>query len=239
MLNKELIKKYQKEFNHWLNNENDSSILVKYVNLNYAPDGYQDWHEDGKVFESNLNYLIVINDKYVEFRKALAEGKTIQMYCNIEEEWFDSNNVIKECGFHCSVESYRIKPDKHKFKSEDWVKIYFSDGKSSDDHYIKQVEYCEEDFIQCTDGSSVYFKNTKIEPWIPEKNELYWDLYNNHLCKCTSVMKSKSGEETVFGVTILPTKLTQECLNDVNCLLSTCEPYLGERPKWINLKDLK
>lgn len=68
-MNKELIKKYKPEFEHWLNG---GKLLIKLstgwepVPLDYA------WHLTSK--------LIIIDDEYVELRKALAEGKTIQVY---------------------------------------------------------------------------------------------------------------------------------------------------------------
>jgi len=242
-MNIKLIKKYKKEFDHLVEGGNVLMGKRDYSN------GTVKWYPSisNPFIESSESIVIVINDEFVKYRKALAEGKIVQYnfsmpptnYNNYPTAWNDMDPSIGILSDRAHPGQYRIKPDKHKFKIDDWVKIYFSNGESSDLHYIKQVEHYEEDCIQCTDGSNVYFKNTKIEPWIPETNELYWDLYNNHLCKCTSVMKSKSGEQTVFGVTLLPTKLTQECLNEVSCLLSTCEPYLGERPKWINLKDLK
>ena len=69
-----------------------------------------------------LNY--VINDEFCEFRKALAEGKSIQMLCRydkMEPIWDDMTEVIKSIGFVDVKENYRIKQEEPKFKVGDWV----------------------------------------------------------------------------------------------------------------------
>ena len=70
----------------------------------------------------DLNY--VINDEFYEFRKALAEGKSIQMLCrydSMEPIWDDMTEVIKSIGFVDVKENYRIKPEEPKFKVGDLV----------------------------------------------------------------------------------------------------------------------
>ena len=69
-----------------------------------------------------LNY--VINDEFYEFRKALDEGKSIQMLCRydkMEPIWDDMTEVIKSIGFVDVKENYRIKQEEPKFKVGDWV----------------------------------------------------------------------------------------------------------------------
>ena len=113
-MNKELIKMYFKEFEHWLN---DGKLQAKFV--------YDNWIEAPKdVFSFTMvNFILVIDDEYVEFRKALAEGKTIQMYCSydgVTPFWDDMTEVIKSIGFVMTKENYRIKPEveEPKFKVE-------------------------------------------------------------------------------------------------------------------------
>jgi hypothetical protein len=85
-MNKELIKKYWKEFKHWVNG---GSV--------YFQDKHSEWkeiHNDGRQFK---------------FRKALAEGKTVQSSSE-EDGW-----VVKVGRtFSRPVSCYRIKPDKPK-----------------------------------------------------------------------------------------------------------------------------
>ena len=67
-------------------------------------------------------FKFIINDEFVEFRKALAEGKTIQMYCKYDDVppfWDDMTEVIKSIGFVMTKDNYRIKPEEPKFKVGD------------------------------------------------------------------------------------------------------------------------
>lgn len=70
-MNKELIKKYKPEFEHWLN---DGDIVVgRPISENewvYSTAEEPQWKDD--------NVVYIINDEYIELRKALAEGKIIQ-----------------------------------------------------------------------------------------------------------------------------------------------------------------
>jgi len=70
-MNINLIKKYKKEFDHWL----DGGKLL-YRN---SPDNGIDstWHNadtNKDIFTDKYRIEIVIDDEYVEFRKALVEG---------------------------------------------------------------------------------------------------------------------------------------------------------------------
>ena len=119
-MNRELIKKYKKEFDYWLDNPND--LLFK-SNIDkeskwrklYADGDDWTWTDHNKI-------QIVINDNYVEFRKALAEGKTIQTKLLSQEypsaitnaekrtEWIDFDvNTNKFMGY---PKYYRIKPEE-------------------------------------------------------------------------------------------------------------------------------
>lgn len=107
-MNKELIKKYKAEFEHWLNG---GEIRYKHK------DSVAWWDRGCWDYSTNYVQAIIIKDEYVEFRKALAEGKTIQIINKFNEEWMDLNMVA----FSGPAEYYRIKPEEHTFKVEDWV----------------------------------------------------------------------------------------------------------------------
>lgn len=111
-MNKEFIKTYFKEFEHWLNG---GKVLSKYTLLPEWSDNQTEdiWRIPSKDISK---VLIVINDEYVEFRKALAEGKTIQ-YIDREEYWNDIKFNIDN--YHLS--KLRIKPESPKFKVGDFV----------------------------------------------------------------------------------------------------------------------
>lgn len=107
-MNKELIKKYKPEFDHWLNG---GKLLIKMstgwepVPLEYA------WHLTSK--------LIVIDDSYSHYRKALAEGKTIQ-YRNTSVNGFENWEDLNGLSFNPNFE-HRIKPEEPQLKVGDWV----------------------------------------------------------------------------------------------------------------------
>ena len=68
-MNKELILKYKTEFDHWLNG---GKLRHK---------AYGKWEQTNNIWSCRTADIaaVVIDDQYVEFRKALAEGKTIQI----------------------------------------------------------------------------------------------------------------------------------------------------------------
>ena len=71
-MNKELIKKYKAEFDHWLNGgkllirNNDENIWINMTEAHWDMN-----HE---------TVSIIINDEFSELRKALCDGETIDVY---------------------------------------------------------------------------------------------------------------------------------------------------------------
>lgn len=117
-MNKELIKKYKKEFNHWLNG---GKVLSKYTLLSEWSD-CQDENIWRVPYKDISKVLIIIDDEYAEFRKAFAEGKTVQYQDYFSKEWLD----MKTDHFHGSSDkfyegAYRIKPEEPKFQIGDWI----------------------------------------------------------------------------------------------------------------------
>ena len=161
-MNKELIRKYKDEFDHWLNG---GKLQAKFV--------YDQWVEAPKdIFSYNMvNFVLVIDDEYVEFRRALAEGKTIQ--CNAKENenditytayghmwWTDTTE------FKYATSFYRIKPEEPKFKVGDWV---VHNG------VIKQVTMTVNGLINSLDKQLVVIKKEEsLELWQPRPGEWCW-----------------------------------------------------------------
>ena len=104
-MNKALINKYWKEFCHW---KDGGDIIAYHIRKN-------EWYEPMSPFTSEVD-IYIINDEYVEYRKALAEGKTIQ-FDSKDGKGFKDWDV----DFSASVEDYRIKPDEPEFKVGDYV----------------------------------------------------------------------------------------------------------------------
>ena len=97
---------YFTEFSHWLDG---GKLLHK--------DEFGNWENTRDIWDLRTERIkaVVINDEYVEFRKALAEGKTLQMYCkydSIPPIWDDMTETIKSIGFVIPKENYRVKPEE-------------------------------------------------------------------------------------------------------------------------------
>lgn len=110
-MNKELIKKYKDVFDYWLDG---GKVLYKVNGTNFADREWLYMTDNNPVW--NINFTYVQDDQYAEFRKVLAEGKSLEFYH--EGYW----NICNIHTFSYPVNQYRIKPDEPKFKVGDWVK---------------------------------------------------------------------------------------------------------------------
>ena len=209
-MNKELINKYKPEFDHWLN---DGSILVKYVNKNQAESGYKDWHEDNNVFESNLDYLIIINDQYSIYRKALAEGKTIEYLGQSSNLWHE----VPEPIFILHPTCYRIKPDEPKFKVGDFVTPLNRDINCSV-WKIDKVLSCN-----TLESGIILLDPRTVQLWTPIKGEWCWFYDNPNKDKYCNL--SQFGGES-----------NERCFKtNYGTPWNFCEPFLNSLPSY--LKD--
>ena len=111
-MNKELVKEYKKEFEHWLNG---GKLKVRPNN-----DKWFDVRDDTIWLMPN-DIKIVINDEYVEFRKALAEGKTVQIkeHPSDGDGWYTPQSLKDGTHIFDETCTYRIEPI---FKIGDWVR---------------------------------------------------------------------------------------------------------------------
>ena len=102
-MNKELIKKYKTEFDHWLNG---GKLLAK-PNIK----GWINYYGED-IWTHSAETLIVIDDEYSMFRKALIEGKIVEFkHPQVgDDEW---EIVTPEHLFQSVVpgREYRIKPE--------------------------------------------------------------------------------------------------------------------------------
>lgn len=104
-MNKELILKYKTEFDHWLNG---GKLRHK---------AYGKWEQTNNIWSCRTADIaaVVIDDQYVEFRKALAEGKTIQIagLNPIAHPTIYKNSYVDMEGglFDKAIELYRIKEE--------------------------------------------------------------------------------------------------------------------------------
>ena len=213
-MNKELIKKYSKEFNHWING---GKVLSKYTLLPEWSDNQTEdiWRIPSKDISK---VLIVINDEYVEFRKAFAEGKTVQYQDCFSKEWLD----MKTDHFHGSSDKfyegvYRIKPEEPKFKVGDWV---VHNG------VVKRVTKAVDGYIDSLDNQvAVIMKEESLELWEPKEEEYFW--YKNDLVKFHETQKNLGLLlQSARGCSYYPAEKNFE---------DYCEPFIGKLPS--NLKQ--
>ena len=132
-MNLELIKKYEKEFLHMLHG---GTLLSRVMTSDEDDEMYTIWYEVNACHSMEKwasDYLFrlsnkeceyykpqfIINDEYVEFRKALADGKTIEeLYYTPIEHWGTHLS-----GFAISPKMLRIKPEEH-INDNKWLQYY-------------------------------------------------------------------------------------------------------------------
>ena len=224
-MNKQLITTYFEEFKHWLNGGN--------VQVYYKKDTLPRWYTDDECLEciehesvdnfshilrlslSPEDVLVAIDDEYVEFRKALAEGKTIQ-YRNLNINVFKNWQNLENLKFNPNFE-HRIKPEEPKFKVGDWV---VHNG------VIKRVTMTVNGLINSLDKQlAVIKKEESLELWRPKNNEYFW--YKNDLVKFDKT-PTNAGVllQSIRGCSYYPS----EDFKDF------CEPFIGKLPSY--LKEL-
>ena len=199
-MNKELIKKYKAEFDHSLYG---GKLQVKFVN-----DPWEEAPED--IFSySTVNFVLVIDDEYVEFRKALVEGKTIQYYVDGFVGWQDVKSLNQS---YMHPNSFRVKPERHKFKVGDWV-IYNGE--------YKQVTKAVDGYIDSLDNQvAVIMKEESLELWEPEDGKYFW--YKNDLVKFHETQINLGLLlESARGCSYYPAEKNFE---------DYCEPFIGQLP---------
>ena len=167
-MNKKLIKDNKEAFDHWLNG---GKVISKYTLI---PTWSSCQSEDiWRIPDKNISkVLIVINDEYATYRKALAEGKTIQyMNSNGEIKSLDEWDNIGWKQFKGCVENYRIKPEEPKFKVGDWVRNRINEiGQILQEDYKGKGLYkiSNTHALKCEVGTSA--KDLTI--WVPKSGEL-------------------------------------------------------------------
>lgn len=98
-MNKDLILRYKEQFDYLLNG---GTILGRYSKNSKWESLRLEAFQDKRDFSE-----IIINDEYVELRKALAEGKTIQIFNIHTERWIDIDKILE----NTDIALYKIKPE--------------------------------------------------------------------------------------------------------------------------------
>ena len=225
-MNKELILKYKAEFDHWLNG---GKIL--YASYDLDEKNYSAWyelHHDCKWDYNNAyRFKFIINDAFVEFRKALAEGKTLQYNFgnfgtnkkDFPDSWKDLDLSIGILADRACPENYRIKPEESKFKVGDWVR----DKKRKHKPFMVTSSDLETD--------SPNYVKIDCELWQPQPGEWCWVGYKlmkfNKLIKedYSTTFEFISPNRDVDGYKIKEHILERH--------LQIVEPFIGQLPSYL------
>ena len=116
---KELIKKYKPEFDHWMNG---GTLL--YRHFDYKKQEFNLWEVCDEGFLWNVRPIkhpcIIINDEYVELRKALAEGKIVEVAIDHNDiDGYIWKSVEDDEFHHFNIDEIRIKPENQNRKDQD------------------------------------------------------------------------------------------------------------------------
>lgn len=217
-MNKELIKKYKSEFNHWINR---GKLLQKQINL-VIPAKLEEFLEDWNRPIDEL--AVIINDEYAEFRKALAENKEVEYsITDLNRNHIRWVNVLDQANsynidtkvFNYELSAYRIKPEEPKFKVGDWV---IHNGK------YKRVTKAVDGYIDSLDNAvAVIMKEESLELWKPKDKEYFW--YKNDLVKFHET-------QTNHGTLLRSARKCSYYPAEEN-FEDFCEPFIGQLPTYI------
>ena len=221
-MNKELIKKYKKEFDHWLNGGEVLFYTWKWYNSKDNPSSTFN-HSDPSV----IKYYI-INDEFVEIRKALAEGKTVQYNFgnhginkrDFLNKWKDLDISIGILADRARQKNYKIKPEEPKFKVGDWVVEIHSTTKAQVLELFGnqiRVKFCYPDAIITTDSSDFI-------PWVPKKGECCWFWNKGATITVLELLEIvEDGNRKYFAA--MP-----NIPHSLGGYYQYCEPFLGTLP---------
>lgn len=203
-MRKETIIKFEKEFMAWCKGESilkGAPISMGNRELYWKEvKDFADWKA--------LDTVYVLNDSYSTYRKALAEGKTVQ-YCLSKnyhpDVWY---NLDSRAGFHHSPDEYRIKPEEPQFKVGDWVR-----NNSSNVTFKYTTGMLKPDPFCC-------------EHWQPQPDDYAWfydyEKYTPTFGKFIQVENDKYLAEIADGKGSL--RLVA---------FTYCEPFLGTLPTFL------
>ena len=203
-MNLELVKKYLPEFNSYVKGQPLTlGYKTHWGTYEWTDLVWADW-------DSSINeHIIIINDEYLPYKKALAEGKTVQYkglsthtWCTIQPELGHTFGVMH-------VSSYRIKPEEPRFKVGDWIR----QGDRVFQYTYKDLQYDKANPTHCQND----------EKWEPRKGEvcIFWD--NKHTNEAIIARYSHSERSFYY-----PLKKPNSCYQN-------CMPFIGELPP--HMKD--
>ena len=217
------VKKYKKEWEYLING---GELAVKCFSELVYPQ-FKRWlitnKDELNSFTSNFGEVYLINDEYVEYRKAQTENKTIEyrvLWRNgeIAQDWTQTD-IIQEMSIGAITE-FRVKPEEPKFKVGDWV-----ENSKSSLRIIKQVTAVAEGCDTVTVGDKKVGINvmliTDLKLWKPKPGEWCWFWNNSDKIKYSNLSQFVDMYNNKFR--------TEDTIYD------NCAPFTEELPP--HLKD--
>ena len=243
-MNKALILKYKTEFDYWLNGGNVQAYYIKDSKPNWITDEkcieYRGYDNFSRIIQNLLgtnDVLIVIDDEYVELRKAGADGKQLQVSYDNGKIWYDKS--YKKISWSSS-QLVRIKPEEPKFKVGDWIvnsecpDSPFQVSKYWLDHIINTGRTIGGNTEQTGD-----LKN--FRPWQPQLGEWCWFYkgrpYNTPCLRkfITVIDDTYIALNSQNSKHITPTEVPsfKKGISDSYVTYKNCEPFIGQLPSYL------
>ena len=213
-MNKDIVKKYKKEFEHWLSG---NSVLIfdnnKWVEISQNTNLWEISHNTAR---------FIINDEYVEFRKAMADDKIIEankMECPENPVWQEIR-ADKEEILRCYLPSLlRVKPEEHIFKIGDWVIDV-----SPEDSGIHQI-INQEMLNQAK-------KDISFECWKPKPDEWCWFYDDDEIPELRLFISMEEKDD------FCAYKVYDTSFNDITTCYIHCDPFFGTLPTSIKKREI-
>ena len=206
-MNKELIKKYKKEFDHWLNG---GEVLFFY---------WGDWYSstyNPKMVFNHINpddvKCYVINDEYATYRKASAEGKVVEVATDYNDVDGYIWKSMEDKEFHYfNIDEIRIKPEEPQFKAGNWVV-----------HPDANAPW------KLSQNSIDHLDNSKLELWQPQPGEWCWFLNKGKIPVISQFHSLEIEGNRKYSATFPNTP------HPMIGYYEYCEPFIGNLPTLSN-----
>ena len=231
-MNIELIKKYKTEFDHFLNGGN----LLTRTKSDFI---WNDEINENLMWNFEIQDIdIIIDDEFSELRKALCDGKIIQIWGVLEQHvseaskdiygWKDFKSFKPNSPFGGEIHNYRIKPEEPKFKAGDFIRQTKELGINVSRIYrikahISDILYSVEKNIY--DVDAINAKEEYFELWKPSHKELCYFTHDTNTKTSATLREFREISEDGFYVDCFGTRFIY------------CEPFLSSKPSWFKDKQ--
>jgi len=237
-MNKKLIKKYKSAFDCWIRG---GKILFKFTNdtkwkskedIDYKDTWYKNVHKIDDIWNKGVDELdaIIIDDDYVELRKAIAEGKSISYWDSETEDIVEIETKDPNYIFIYDVEKYKIT-EKY-LKIGDWVIRENNEDMLFKNIKIGKIIKINEDHYEIklpNSSLTIVYHKSQIKKWRPKPGEICWFWYPKLIDYPKLGILKRVDKKSVPGCTLYDAKIPGDPHNRWESF-EHCEPFLGELP---------